>query len=159
MLQESTGPDSSPLPIPYNSRATGPWMDSDQSPLVSPQFALSNVWEIAKGHGLWSGHRQRAGLSIRIEEQNESAWLRLSGELDDASSPLIEEDLAAAQYNHDSVVVDLSDLKFMDSSGINAFLNAEERAWATEGQIRVVNVHKHHKLFVICGALSLLGDE
>lgn len=166
MWQESTEPGSkSPVTSPSSSAAAWPdtlsrWrVESDQMhPLVSLQLALSHVREIARGHGLWSGFREAAGLGIRTEGRNETARLILSGELDYASASLIEDSLAVAQAEHDSIVVDLDDLTFMDSSGIEVFLHAEQRADASGGRIRIVNAHKHHRVFMLCGAQSLLGE-
>jgi anti-sigma B factor antagonist len=54
-------------------------------------------------------------------------WLALSGELDLASAPLLEEtlnDLAGEAMS--AVVLDLSGLSFMDSTGVRATLDARE---------------------------------
>lgn len=157
MLQKDSEPDRDPISSASIPTA-GDWKGSDQArPLASLQLALNNVQEIASGRGLWSEAREGAGLSIRIEGQKDTAWLMLSGELDYASRPLIEESLALAQSEHDSVVVDLDDLVFMDSSGIKVFLDANLRVRDAGGRVRVVNVHKHHRVFALCSALSLLG--
>lgn len=158
MLQKHTEPDRDFLSF-SNPAADWRWIGPDQRhPLDSLQLALNNVREIARGDGLWNEFREGAGLRVRIGGQKEIAWLALSGELDRASLPLIEESLALAQSGHDSIVVDLEDLEFMDSSGIEAFLRAEIRARAAGGRVRVVNVHKHQRIFVICSARSLLSS-
>jgi anti-sigma B factor antagonist len=135
-------------------------IDPDQPrPGASLQLVLSHVREIARGHGLWSGFREGWGLSIRSEKGNGTARLVLSGELDYASAPLIDEFLAIAQAEHESVVVDLENLMFMDSSGIEVFLHAAKRAEDRDGRMRVVNSNMHRRVFVLCGAESLLGEE
>ena len=50
--------------------------------------------------------------------------IRLSGELDMSSAPELDRVLEAAVEHGGAVLVDLSELTFMDSTGINAFLKA-----------------------------------
>lgn len=50
--------------------------------------------------------------------------IRLSGELDLSSAPELDRVLEAAVEHGGAVLVDLSELTFMDSTGINAFLKA-----------------------------------
>lgn len=50
--------------------------------------------------------------------------IRLVGELDMSSAPELDQALEAAVEHGGAVLVDLSELTFMDSTGINAFLKA-----------------------------------
>jgi anti-anti-sigma factor len=50
--------------------------------------------------------------------------ISLSGELDMSSAPELDRVLEAAVERGGTVLVDLSELTFMDSTGINAFLKA-----------------------------------
>jgi anti-sigma B factor antagonist len=79
------------------------------------------------------------GLSLWTDEYDGAAWLFLSGELDLATAPLIDESLAAAQHARDAVVVDLRDLDFMDVSGLTIFLAAAKRAGESGGRFSIVN--------------------
>ena len=54
----------------------------------------------------------------------QSSSIRLSGELDISSAPELDKVLEAAVEYGGTVLVDLSELTFMDSTGINAFLKA-----------------------------------
>lgn len=54
----------------------------------------------------------------------QSSSIRLSGELDMSSAPELDRVLEAAVEHGGAVLVDLSELTFMDSTGINAFLKA-----------------------------------
>lgn len=128
-------------------------------PRASLQLILANVREIARGHALWSDSREACGLSVQSEERDGKAWLYLGGELDFASQPLVEECLALAQDEHDSVVVDLEDLTFMDSCGIDAFLHAALRAEEEGGHFHVANCHRFRRLFVITSTAALLEER
>ena len=50
--------------------------------------------------------------------------IRLAGELDMSTAPQLGEVLDAAVEHGGAILVDLSELTFMDSTGINAFLRA-----------------------------------
>jgi anti-anti-sigma factor len=54
----------------------------------------------------------------------QSSSIRLSGELDMSSAAELDGVLGAAVEHGGAVLVDLSELTFMDSTGINAFLKA-----------------------------------
>lgn len=127
--------------------------------LKTLQLALASVADIAQGHGLWNAPRTAWGLSVQSETAaNGSELLLLSGELDFASAPLIEECLAVAQDGHRSVLVDLEDLSFMDSNGIDVFLHAAKRADEMSAKLQILNSHKHRRVFVFCGAGFLLEE-
>lgn len=140
-------PDSPPSRQSYDDRL---------DPIASFRLSLTPVREVAEGHGLWDSTRQAWGLSVRTEQQDGAIRLLLTGELDRASSPLAEQCVALAQEDHESVIVDLKDLRFMDSSGIHVFLRAATHARNTGDRIQVVNSHKHSRLFTLCGAGFLL---
>lgn len=54
----------------------------------------------------------------------QTSGIRLSGELDMSSAPELDRVLEAAVEHEGAVLVDLSELTFMDSTGINSFLKA-----------------------------------
>jgi anti-anti-sigma factor len=55
--------------------------------------------------------------------------LSLRGELDLATTPILEESLEAAERDDERIVaLDLSELSFVDASGLKAILNAHRRA-------------------------------
>lgn len=148
--QPAVGPDPPPSRQSY---------DDQLGPLASFRLTLTPVREVAGGHELWDCTRQAWGLSVRTEQQDGAIRLLLAGELDRASTPLAEQCIALAQEDHESVIVDLKDLRFMDSSGIHLFLQAAKHARDTGDRIQVVNSHKHSRLFTLCRAGFLLNNE
>jgi anti-anti-sigma factor len=76
--------------------------------------------------------RIEAGLqSFRAEVRRRPTgpWLRLSGELDLATAPDLEQHLRALEEGEGiRIVLDLSELAFMDSAGLAVILEAERRA-------------------------------
>lgn len=133
--------------------------DQGPGPRASLGLTLTHVREIAGGRGLWNCTQQAWGLGVRTEQQDGAIRLLLTGELDQASAPLAEQCVALAQEEHDSVIVDLEGLSFMDSSGIDIFLHAAKRARKTGGRIKVVNSHKHRRVFTLCQASFLLEGQ
>jgi anti-sigma B factor antagonist len=72
-------------------------------------------------------------FEIRSELEGEQARLTLSGELDIATVPRVEEAVASVlARGARRVLVDLSRLAFVDSSGLRMFITLNERT-ATEG--------------------------
>jgi len=63
----------------------------------------------------------------------------LGGSLDIASSPSLRAALmeAADRENHE-IIVDLSQLEFLDSTGLGALIGAQKRAAEHNGSVRVV---------------------
>jgi anti-sigma B factor antagonist len=64
--------------------------------------------------------------------------LTLGGELDLATVPLLQEQLDRAMRGRRAVVVDLSGLRFIDSSGLHMLMRAERQLHATGGRLGLV---------------------
>jgi anti-sigma B factor antagonist len=79
---------------------------------------------------------------LSMRESREGAVHRLTpvGELDIATAPLLERafDAAFARNNAKMIVVDLTELSFMDSTGIHLLLRMRD-ACADTDRLRVVN--------------------
>jgi anti-sigma B factor antagonist len=68
-------------------------------------------------------------LAIDTATEDDAVVLSLRGELDLTSAPLFERQLLAAEAgNPRRMIIDLSRLEFMDSTGLRALLIARERA-------------------------------
>jgi anti-sigma B factor antagonist len=68
-------------------------------------------------------------LVVSRERRADMVVLSLSGELDLATSALLERELDAAEAARPMrLVVDLAGLEFIDSSGLNTLVQAHERA-------------------------------
>jgi len=73
--------------------------------------------------------RPQPSFGTRVEEHDGVAVMALSGELDKATVPILRENLAPLEGNGlSTIVLDLRDLTFIDSSGLLAFLEARRRA-------------------------------
>lgn len=69
------------------------------------------------------------GLGWEISRGDRHAvWIRLTGELDLACSARLKQTLCEAVATQRLIVLDLSGLAFMDSSGLHAMIDADNRA-------------------------------
>jgi anti-anti-sigma factor len=85
--------------------------------------------------------------------------VRVSGEVDLATvDPLVEALSAAVAQRPDLVEVDLADVPFMDSTGVNALVRAHHAAAKAGCRLRVVRPHRLvHRVLQTCGLLATLG--
>jgi anti-sigma B factor antagonist len=71
----------------------------------------------------------QSNFSVEVRDGNQAVVIGVTGELDLASSPALEQELergAASQAG--IVIVDLRKLEFMDSTGLSVLVRAHQRA-------------------------------
>jgi anti-sigma B factor antagonist len=75
-------------------------------------------------------------LRVESTRQANTCVIKLVGDLDLASAPHAEGEIGAALTDtHEVIVVDLSELAFIDSSGITALLRLEARSRADSDRL------------------------
>jgi anti-sigma B factor antagonist len=68
-------------------------------------------------------------LQIEVRREQDRVVLGLHGELDLASAPLLQRELESAEIVATAMVVlDLQELRFIDSTGLRIILSAHERS-------------------------------
>lgn len=78
-------------------------------------------------------------LEVKTEELNGGIHVRLTGELDISSAAQAEEELRRVEEQQPSVLVlDLSDLAFMDSTGLRLVVSADKRAREAGWRLAIV---------------------
>ncbi len=78
-------------------------------------------------------------IDIRAEHDGDALIFRLRGSLDLATSPSVRAALAeAADEGKHDIIVDLSELQFIDSTGLGALIGGHRRAAEHGGRIRLV---------------------
>jgi anti-sigma B factor antagonist len=83
-----------------------------------------------------------------------------AGELDLASTPRLRELLYEAHSPGATVVLDLDDVVFLDSSALAVVLSAERRLRGSGGSLRLVNVAEEVlRVLRICGLAERLVRE
>jgi anti-sigma B factor antagonist len=73
----------------------------------------------------------------------DAAWVRVTGELDIATAPQLEQTLRQAEAWCHRVVLDLRQLTFMDSAGVHVIVNASVRANAAGRRLVLVRGPSH----------------
>jgi anti-sigma B factor antagonist len=80
-------------------------------------------------------------MNHSITDDQTTRVLRIRGELDALSAPDLRPALdALVEERHDDIVVDLSDLRLIDSSGVGALVSLYKRIRANGGGVRFTGV-------------------
>ncbi len=78
-------------------------------------------------------------LSIHVRNEGGLQIFELSGSLDLATSPTVRASLIeASEHGNHTLVVDLTKLEFLDSTGLGALIGAQRRAKEFNGDVRLV---------------------
>ena len=80
-------------------------------------------------------------FGVEVVNANGRAIVSLRGEIDMSCGPALRDALSAAQQGSPDVIVDLSGVTFMDSTGLNALIGAYHRA-PEGGSLGVVGPHR-----------------
>ncbi|MFI1188841.1 STAS domain-containing protein [Streptomyces californicus] len=80
-------------------------------------------------------------MTLTVDEAEQGSWtvLRMSGELDLVSSPVVRQSVhdAVAEGRHD-VVLDLSEVFFCDSSGVGVLIASRRLMKSCGGRLRLI---------------------
>jgi anti-sigma B factor antagonist len=88
---------------------------------------------------LISSVRQHGSLTIRTEDQDHSRAIRAEGELDIASAPALERSLLHAfESGASSIVLDLSEVRFIDAAGLRTVLWAQQHSRDAADRVQIV---------------------
>jgi anti-sigma B factor antagonist len=98
---------------------------------------------------------------VEVASKGEASVVSVIGELDLASSPALEEELARlAAGNAPLVIVDLSELEFMDSTGLSVLVRAHQRSEETGQRFGLVNGSQQvQRLLTLTGVAERLTLE
>jgi anti-sigma B factor antagonist len=82
--------------------------------------------------------------------------LSLRGELDLGTAPVLEQALDALPWQElDELVIDLDEIKFIDSTGLSLLIRASQRAASGSQRFSITRVPDHsRKLFDVTGLLD-----
>lgn len=82
---------------------------------------------------------EELSVSIATERNGGAIIFRLRGSLDIATSPSVRAALLEeAGDGKQEIIVDLTDLEFLDSTGLGALIGAQRRALEQGGHVRLV---------------------
>jgi anti-anti-sigma factor len=93
--------------------------------------------------------------TFAVEVAHVDGIVKVRGELDLASVPLLEQ--AVAAFDARDVIIDCADLTFIDSSGLDAIVRMLDRRRERGGSLMLRNTSPHVRLVLkITGLLMLL---
>ena len=97
-------------------------------------------------------------LSISSQRDGDAHVIGLSGELDLATAANVEQELRRVEATDaSSIVVDLSGLTFMDSTGVRLLMQAQARSRADSDRLRLLRGPADvQRVFELCGVDGLL---
>lgn len=100
-------------------------------------------------------------FNIQTELRDGVVRIALCGELDMTTVPTLERHLAESEGDGAmEIVLDLSDLTFMDSTAVHAFLAAHHRAKTRGQKLTLVRPSRFaRRVFELTGTQFLLGGE
>ena len=79
----------------------------------------------------------RPGFEIRESRSDHTLRLSLTGELDLAATPILEDRLTSLRAKRSPVVLDLSNLAFIDSTGMRLLVRMVGHARTTRWQLQI----------------------
>jgi anti-anti-sigma factor len=97
-------------------------------------------------------------LQIDVVECDGSLTLRVEGEIDIATAPLLEEELERAQGSDaETIVVDLDQVDFIDSTGLHVLIRHSALSSQNGGRLRLTEGSKQvQRLFRLTGTMDHL---
>jgi anti-sigma B factor antagonist len=97
-------------------------------------------------------------LTTRIDARNGVTSIALTGELDMATAPILSDQLTAVeQRGSRTIVLDLRDLRFIDSSGLHVLVSAYRRSEMDGHRLLLVGANPSaRRLFEMTGTEFLL---
>ncbi|WP_432408769.1 anti-sigma F factor antagonist [Wukongibacter sp. M2B1] len=98
-------------------------------------------------------------MRLKLEVENNVLIVYLDGELDHHSTEEVREDIdnAIDSKNIQNLIFELSDMKFMDSSGIGVVIGRYKKIDKLGGKVGVVNSNPHvDRIFQMAGIFKII---
>ena len=96
------------------------------------------------------------GFSLRVGKETDGTVVRLSGELDIASAPMLDECLES--LDGEAVTIDFANLTFIDSSGLQVLVQRHRKDGAAPLVLRRVQPSQM-KVFMVTGLDELFNFD
>jgi anti-anti-sigma factor len=101
--------------------------------------------------------RREHVLAIAVEANGDGRRIALDGELDLSNRDAVTEEIRRAEVEPGALIIDLSELRFIDSCGIACLVEAAERSRADGGKLEIIQgPGPVPRLFQIAGLTELL---
>ena len=99
-------------------------------------------------------------LTVEVEEEGGLIVIRANGEVDLASVALLNSELKRAEASDaDRIVLDLSELEFIDSTGLRALVEAQKRSRSIIDRLTIKGANRHVLQMIELTGLHELIDQ
>ncbi|CAM3953859.1 anti-sigma factor antagonist [Mesobacillus zeae] len=97
-------------------------------------------------------------ISIDVNENNAVSEIKVSGEIDAYTAPKLRETLfPMSEQNGVKMTVDLSDVSYMDSTGLGVFVGVFKNVRSNEGEFKIIGLSSRlQRLFDITGLADII---
>ncbi len=99
-------------------------------------------------------------MQVKTKLHNQALYVLLIGELDESSAPYVRRNLDLlfeTEKRFNKVIVDLSQLEFMDSTGIGVMLGRYKKLQQQNKPIYIINPSKQaEKIFQMSGLYEIM---
>ena len=99
-------------------------------------------------------------MQIKSKVHNNSLYILLIGELDEANAPYVRHNLdqmLEREKHFNKVIIDLSQLEFMDSTGIGVMLGRYKKLQSRNIPIYIINPSRQaEKIFQMAGLYDIM---
>jgi serine/threonine-protein kinase RsbW len=96
-------------------------------------------------------------MNIKHEKINDFSVIRIDGRIDTLNSTALEVEMDQLRSRGEiKIIIDCNDLKYISSSGLRVFLNAQKKAISTKGKLSLCNMQLPiREIFDISGFSSI----
>lgn len=99
-------------------------------------------------------------LTVEVEEEGALVLIRAKGEVDLASVALLDSELKRAEASGaDRIVLDLSELEFIDSTGLRALVEAQKRSRSINDRLTIKGANRQVLEMIELTGLHALIDQ
>lgn len=97
-------------------------------------------------------------ISIDVKETESKLAVKVSGEIDAYTAPQLREKLfPMSEKKGVKMVVDLSEVNYMDSTGLGVFVGVFKNVRANDGEFKIVGLSERlQRLFEITGLADII---
>ncbi|MEW8970883.1 MULTISPECIES: anti-sigma factor antagonist [Mesobacillus] len=97
-------------------------------------------------------------ISIDVKEKESTLAVKVSGEIDAYTAPQLREKLfPLSEKEGVKMVVDLSEVNYMDSTGLGVFVGVFKNVRAHDGEFKIVGLSERlQRLFEITGLADII---
>lgn len=98
-------------------------------------------------------------ISIDVKETDAAIELTVSGEIDAYTAPKLRETLfPLSEENGVKMIVDLTGVSYMDSTGLGVFVGVFKNVRANDGEFKIVGLSERlQRLFEITGLADIIN--